>query len=136
MTEYRESRTTEYGTRTAEAAVPIRTEARDEACETKTFTTVEDRPIEKERVERIIEHRPVEKRYVVETRFIGERELTEGRRVEHLGTTERIVSVAQPSSVCEGAPRIEVDTTRTGIRELSATELGDYNRSTGATTRV
>jgi hypothetical protein len=54
-------------------------------------------------------------------------------QVEHLGTTERIVSVSQPSSVCEGAPRIEVDTTRTGIRELTTTELEEYNRSTRAT---
>lgn len=54
-------------------------------------------------------------------------------QVEHLGTTERIVSVAQPSSVCEGAPRIEVDTTRTGIRELSGSELEEYTRSTRAT---
>jgi hypothetical protein len=30
-------------------------------CGTKTFTEVEDRPIVKERVERILEHNPVEK---------------------------------------------------------------------------
>jgi hypothetical protein len=30
-------------------------------CGTKTFTEVEDRPIVKERVERILEHQPVEK---------------------------------------------------------------------------
>jgi hypothetical protein len=45
-----------------------------------------------------------------------------------LGTTERIVSVAQPSSVCSGAPQIEVDT-RTGIRELSGAELEQYHTS-------
>jgi G3E family GTPase len=33
----------------------------EEVCGTKTFTEVEDRPIVKERVERILEHQPVEK---------------------------------------------------------------------------
>ena len=33
----------------------------EEVCGQKTFTEVEDRPIVKERVERIVEHRPVEK---------------------------------------------------------------------------
>lgn len=33
----------------------------EEVCGTKTFTVVEDRPVIRERVERIVEHRPVEK---------------------------------------------------------------------------
>jgi hypothetical protein len=38
------------------------TEARGEqVCGQKTFTEVEDRPVVRERVERIVEHRPVEK---------------------------------------------------------------------------
>jgi G3E family GTPase len=36
-------------------------ERHQEVCGTKTFTEVEDRPIVKERVERILEHNPVEK---------------------------------------------------------------------------
>jgi hypothetical protein len=32
-----------------------------EVCGQKTFTEVEDRPVVRERVERIVEHRPVEK---------------------------------------------------------------------------
>jgi hypothetical protein len=32
-----------------------------EICGQKTFTQVEDRPVIRERVERIVEHRPVEK---------------------------------------------------------------------------
>jgi hypothetical protein len=36
-------------------------QVREEVCGQKTFTEVEDRPIVKERVERIMEHRPVEK---------------------------------------------------------------------------
>lgn len=31
-------------------------------------TQVEDRPVTKERVERIVEHRPVEKEYITEVR--------------------------------------------------------------------
>jgi hypothetical protein len=33
----------------------------EEVCGQKTFTEVEDRPVVRERVERIVEHRPVEK---------------------------------------------------------------------------
>jgi hypothetical protein len=35
--------------------------AHQEVCGQKTFTEVEDRPVVRERVERIVEHRPVEK---------------------------------------------------------------------------
>ncbi|KAI7842361.1 hypothetical protein COHA_004001 [Chlorella ohadii] len=70
-------------------------------CAQEYFTKVEDRPVVKERVEMIKEHRPVEKEFVVETRQTGvERELPSGE-VEHLGTTERIVSVTPPSAPCE-----------------------------------
>jgi hypothetical protein len=37
-------------------------------CSHKVFTEIEDRPIVKERVATIVEHRPVEKRYVTEVR--------------------------------------------------------------------
>ena len=62
---------------------------------------VEDRPVVKERVEHVREHRPYEKEFVVETRPTGEvHEAREGRTVEHLGTTEQVVSEAKPSSPC------------------------------------
>lgn len=51
------------------------------ACDKKTFTTVEDRPVEKEVIEKVIEHHPVEKKFVVETRPAGEQELHNQRRV-------------------------------------------------------
>lgn len=52
--------------------------------------------------EYIKEHRPVEKEFVVETRATGvEREATEGRTTEHLGTEERIVAEAKPRSACD-----------------------------------
>jgi hypothetical protein len=58
------------------------------ACETRTFTEVEDRPVMRERVERIVEHRPVEKQFVVETRPVGEREVAEGVHYESAGVRE------------------------------------------------
>jgi hypothetical protein len=66
-------------------------------CDTRTFTEVEDRPIMRERVERIIEHRPVEKQFVVETRPVGERELTEGVHYESAGVREYEVDRVQGS---------------------------------------
>jgi hypothetical protein len=63
---------------------------------------VEDRPIVKERVTYVQEHRPVEKQYVTEVRPTGvEREAMEGRVTEHLGTEERVVSEAEPRAPCE-----------------------------------
>jgi hypothetical protein len=38
-----------------------------EVCGQKTFTEVEDRPVVRERVERMVEHRPVEKQVGVVT---------------------------------------------------------------------
>lgn len=73
-------------------------------CDTKTFTKVEDRPIVKEVKTYVKEHHPVEKQFVVETRPTGqERELTEGRTTEHLGTQEKIVQVTKPNP-CGGVP--------------------------------
>ncbi|KAL4448095.1 hypothetical protein ABPG75_005314 [Micractinium tetrahymenae] len=96
-------------TTTTTAAVPVAvaTEApvaargEEAVCSQEHFVKVEDRPVVKERVEQILEHRPVEKEFVVETRATGvEREIT-GGQVEHLGTTERIVSVTPPSAPCD-----------------------------------
>ena len=43
-----------------------------EVCGQKCFTEVEDRHVVKERVQRYVEHHPVEKEYVVEMRAVGE----------------------------------------------------------------
>jgi hypothetical protein len=67
------------------------------ACETRTFTEVEDRPVMRERVERIIEHRPVEKQFVVETRPVGEREVADGVHYESAGVREYEVDRVQGS---------------------------------------
>ncbi|KAL4458368.1 hypothetical protein ABPG75_013233 [Micractinium tetrahymenae] len=65
------------------------------------FTKVEDRPVMKERVTRMREHRPVEKEFVVETRATGEVRETGERAQEHLGATERVVEVTPPRAPCE-----------------------------------
>lgn len=53
------------------------------------------------------------------------------------GTTERIVSVAQPGAVCEGAPKIEVEQS-SGYREVheSARSTATTGTTTGTTTGV
>ncbi|KAL4523199.1 hypothetical protein Ndes2526A_g07899 [Nannochloris sp. 'desiccata'] len=70
-------------------------------CGKESFTKVEDRPRVIEQKEYIKEHRPMEKEFVTETKFVGEREMTEGRTTENLGTEERIIAQAQPKSPCE-----------------------------------
>ena len=50
-------------------------------CGSQTYTTVEDRPVEKELRTTILEHHKWEKTFVIETRFVGERELTDQTRV-------------------------------------------------------
>ena len=71
-----------------------------EVCGQKTFTEVEDRPVVKERVERYVEHHPVEKQYVVETRFVGERAIASGAGVTVVGQDEYVVEAAQPGPKC------------------------------------
>ena len=71
-------------------------------CSQEYFTKTVDEPVVIESVERLKEHHPVEKEYVVETRFTGvEKELAEGRTAEVLGTTERIVSQAPTGNPCD-----------------------------------
>src|SRR5690242_19046946 len=42
-----------------------------EVCGQKTFTDVEDRPVVRERVERVVEHRPVEKQVGASTALVN-----------------------------------------------------------------
>ncbi|KAI7842360.1 hypothetical protein COHA_004000 [Chlorella ohadii] len=70
-------------------------------CDAQYYTKVEDRPVVKERVEQVMEHRPVEKEFVVETRQTGAERAVGGGEVEHLGTKERIVSTTPPTAPCE-----------------------------------
>lgn len=70
-------------------------------CGQEHYTKVEDRPRVIERKEYIKEHHPVEKEFIVETRFVGEKELQEGRDVEVLGSQEREIKTTAPKSPCE-----------------------------------
>ncbi len=88
-------------TTTATVAAPVETTRTEAVCGEERFAKIEDRPAVIERKEYIKEHRPVEKEYVTQTKFVGERELQEGRNVEHLGTEERIIAEAAPKSPCE-----------------------------------
>lgn len=50
-------------------------------CTSRTYTVVEDRPVEKERHTTILEHHKFKKTFVIETRFVSERELTDQIKV-------------------------------------------------------
>lgn len=66
----------------------------------QVYTVVEDRPLEKERRTLLRETHRVEKRYVVETRFLGERELpgdTKARMLQPLARS----SLLQGTGTCE-----------------------------------
>jgi hypothetical protein len=67
------------------------TESRQESevCGRKFFSEVEDCPVVKERVERYVEHHPVEKEYVVEMRAVGETEVAAGGEREVEGGGEQ-----------------------------------------------
>ena len=53
------------------------------ACESKTYTVIEDRPIEFERRTTVLEHHLFEKTFAVETRLVAERELTDKTTVRY-----------------------------------------------------
>lgn len=81
----------------------------------------------------VVEHRPVEKEFVTETRFVGERPIPAAAGETSLGVTERIVEAAQPGPTCPvpGAPivsgggetvgRVEDPTAATGMTGVGTT---------------
>ncbi|KAF8066227.1 hypothetical protein HT031_002549 [Scenedesmus sp. PABB004] len=72
----------------------------EEVCGRREFTEVEDRPVVVERVTRVVEHQPVEKRFETTVRFVGEQALP-GGGAEVLGPGEtRVVSAAAPGPKC------------------------------------
>lgn len=86
-------------TTTTTAAVPASgTEA---VCGQEYFTKTEDRPVVRERVTYLKEHRPVEKEFVVQTRATGVEREAAKRETEHMGTEERVVAEAAPKAPCE-----------------------------------
>ena len=50
-------------------------------CGSKIYTVIEDRPVEMERHTTILEHHRFEKTFVIETRFVSEREITDQMKV-------------------------------------------------------
>jgi len=81
--------------------VSVRDGDRGPVCGSRTYTVIEDRPIEKERRTTVLEHHAWEKTFVIETRLVGERELHDHAKV----CSQRICS-AQPnlgvtSAVCD-----------------------------------
>lgn len=87
-------------------------------CDSQTFVKTEDRPTVREVKNYILEHRPVEKKYVVETKYVGERGLGVSH-TEHINTEENIVQTTPARPPCEDAPTLE-----------SLTEGNGYQRTT------
>jgi hypothetical protein len=81
----------------------------EEVCGQKTFTEVEDRPVVKERVERYVEHHPVEKQYIVETRYLGETPVASSQAVTPIGVDERVVEAAEPGPKCSNSAGAQMD---------------------------
>eukprot|EP00891_Asterochloris_glomerata_P005557 jgi/Astpho2/5557/Aster-x0687 len=65
--------------------------APEAVCHRDSFTSVEPRPLVKETTRFIREHRPFQKEFVTEVRYVGERELPDRLSMEHLKTEERVV---------------------------------------------
>jgi hypothetical protein len=110
---------TTSGTATTGAATA--TGGAREVCDRQTFSTVEDRPVVRERKEYILEHNPVEKEFVVETKFAGEHAIG-GGATEHIGTEVNVVSEAPRTSPCDGA------------QDIGAQRVAGATGTTGTTT--
>ncbi|WIA40272.1 hypothetical protein OEZ86_013645 [Tetradesmus obliquus] len=83
----------------AESAQPVLRQG-EEVCGRKEFTEVEDRPIVKERVTRVLEHHPVQKEYMTQVKFTGEVALPSGGR-EMLGApVTHVVETTPPGPKC------------------------------------
>ncbi|WIA19992.1 hypothetical protein OEZ85_005865 [Tetradesmus obliquus] len=86
----------------AESAQPVLRQGLGEemVCGRKEFTEVEDRPIVKERVTRVLEHHPVQKEFLTQVKYTGETALPSGGR-EMLGAPEtRVVETTAPGPKC------------------------------------
>jgi hypothetical protein len=79
-----------------------------EVCGQKFFSEVEDRPVVKERVERYVEHHPVEKEFVVEMRAVGETEIAAGGEREVVSRVVREVQGPPKGSKCPTGMACEI----------------------------
>ncbi len=71
----------EHGAHPAQEFVTVSEGDTAPVCGSQTYNTVEDRPVEKELRTTVLEHHTWEKTFVIETRFVSERELTDQTRV-------------------------------------------------------
>eukprot|EP00884_Botryococcus_braunii_P017805 jgi/Botrbrau1/4708/Bobra.0218s0029.1 len=74
--------------------------ASPEVCARNVFTTVEERPVTIERIEYVRQPRRFERQYVVEVRYVGEKEVASAAFAEVVGRAERVVEVTPPSKPC------------------------------------
>jgi hypothetical protein len=104
-----------------------------EIIDSKTFTKTEDHEVLIEKKKYELEHRPVEKQYVVETRFVGERRVP-GAPVEVVGKEVREVDerVVQAPRGDRTVIVQDVDVPASEVREMTREVTGGYN-TTGTT---
>lgn len=84
--------------------VSVRDGDRAPVCGSRTYTVIEDRPIEKERRTTVLEHHTWEKTFVIETRLVGERELQDQAKVRGEETCSAEPNLGVTSLVCDRAP--------------------------------
>jgi len=104
-----------------------------EIIDSKTFTKTEDHEVLIEKKKYELEHRPVEKQYVVETRFVGEKRVP-GAPVEIVGKETREVDerVVQAPRGDRTVIVQDVDVPASEVREMTREVTGGYN-TTGTT---
>eukprot|EP00208_Stichococcus_sp_RCC1054_P006745 CAMPEP_0206141194 /NCGR_PEP_ID=MMETSP1473-20131121/12064_1 /ASSEMBLY_ACC=CAM_ASM_001109 /TAXON_ID=1461547 /ORGANISM="Stichococcus sp, Strain RCC1054" /LENGTH=179 /DNA_ID=CAMNT_0053535655 /DNA_START=30 /DNA_END=569 /DNA_ORIENTATION=- len=107
-----------------------------EVIDSKTFTKTEDHEVLIEKKAYELEHRPVEKQYVVETKFVGEQRVP-GAATELVGTEAREVEERTREAprgdrtvVVENVD-VPAETLRQGVH--NATHPGHHNTTTGTT---
>lgn len=84
----------------------------------QTYTAVEERDVIKDHVTVIKQHNPVEHQYVTEVKEVGVRELP--TRVEHLGTTEKIIEGTGVATTGQGAVHSSTQTGASGMMSGSS----------------
>lgn len=92
----------------------------DKVCDAQTFVKTEDRPTVREVKNYILEHRPVEKEYIVETKFVGEKHLGVSH-TEHINSEENIVQTTPAKPPCADAPTLDTLTEGNGYQRTKHT---------------
>ncbi|KAL3142378.1 hypothetical protein ABBQ38_002714 [Trebouxia sp. C0009 RCD-2024] len=99
-------------------------------CSRDTYQTIEERPQVREIVRHVREHRPFEKEFVNEVRYVGEREVPERMSTEHLRTEERVIeeTVTSPCSPleCNGCVPTNRGVAGNGLGMTGATRKANF----------